>query len=71
MLDNFPPGHAKKTVDALKRKGYHDRIVVEASGQITPENITRYRDAGVDVVSMGYLTHSPRALDMSQSMASE
>jgi nicotinate-nucleotide pyrophosphorylase (carboxylating) len=71
MLDNFPPEHAMKTVNALKKKGYHERILVEASGNITPDNITRYRDAGVDVVSMGYLTHSPKALDMSQLIEME
>jgi nicotinate-nucleotide pyrophosphorylase (carboxylating) len=66
MLDNFPPEHAKKTVDALKKKGHHDRILVEASGQVTPENVMGYRDAGVDAASMGCLTHSPQALDISQ-----
>lgn len=66
MLDNFSPKLATKTMRLLKEKGLYNKILVEASGDITPKNISEYRDAGVDVVSMGYLTHSPRALDLSQ-----
>lgn len=71
MLDNFSPADVRRTVDLLKEKGYHNRILIEASGGITPENIVEYRDAGVDVVSMGYLTHSPKALDISQLIIRE
>jgi nicotinate-nucleotide pyrophosphorylase (carboxylating) len=66
MLDNFSPNDAAETVSLLKERRYYERVLIEASGGITPENILAYRDAGVDVVSMGYLTHSPRALDISQ-----
>jgi nicotinate-nucleotide pyrophosphorylase (carboxylating) len=66
MLDNFSPNDAAKTVDLIKEKGYYRQVLIEASGGIKPENIHAYRDAGVDIVSMGYLTHSPRALDISQ-----
>jgi nicotinate-nucleotide pyrophosphorylase (carboxylating) len=66
MLDNFSPADAAQTVALLKEKGYFSQVLVEASGGITPENILAYRDAGVDVVSMGYITHSPKALDISQ-----
>lgn len=66
MLDNFSSQDAGKTVELLKQKDYHDQVLVEASGGITPENIHAYRDAGVDVVSMGYITHSPKVLDLSQ-----
>jgi nicotinate-nucleotide pyrophosphorylase (carboxylating) len=66
MLDNFSPAGAAETVALLKDRGDFDRVLVEASGGITPENILAYRDAGVDVVSMGYITHSPKSLDVSQ-----
>lgn len=66
MLDNFSPIYIRKTIGVLKQKKYYDRILIEASGGITPDNILSYRDAGVDVVSMGYLTHSPKSLDISQ-----
>jgi len=66
MLDNFSPQDAGTTVELLKQKGYYNQVLVEASGGITPENVHAYRDAGVDVVSMGYITHSPRVLDLSQ-----
>ena len=66
MLDNFSPADAARTVVEFKEKGYYSRVLIESSGGINPENIHTYRDAGVDIVSMGYLTHSPRALDISQ-----
>jgi len=66
MLDNFSPKQAAKTMQLLKEKELYNKILVEASGGITPKNISKYRDAGVDVVSMGYLTHSPSVLDLSQ-----
>jgi nicotinate-nucleotide pyrophosphorylase (carboxylating) len=66
MLDNFSPKDAAKTVNLFKEKGFYEQVLIEASGGITPENILAYRDAEVDVVSMGYLTHSPKAMDVSQ-----
>ncbi len=41
------------------------RFPVEASGGITPENVREYAETGVDYVSMGYLTHSVKSLDLS------
>jgi nicotinate-nucleotide pyrophosphorylase (carboxylating) len=66
MLDNFSPTDAGKAVELLKQKKTHSQVLIEASGGITPENIHAYRDAGVDVVSMGFITHSPKVLDLSQ-----
>lgn len=71
MLDNFTPSDIKKTIILLKQKNYYNRILIEASGGITPESILQYRDAGVDVVSMGYLTHSPKSFDLSQLIIRE
>lgn len=63
MLDNFMPAQLKKLVPRLR--AIHSRITLEASGGITPKNIGNYLAAGVDYVSLGYLTHSVRALDLS------
>jgi nicotinate-nucleotide pyrophosphorylase (carboxylating) len=60
MLDNFSFENitaALKIIDG--------RFPVEASGGITPETIRTYADCGVDYVSMGYLTHSVKSLDLS------
>jgi nicotinate-nucleotide pyrophosphorylase (carboxylating) len=65
MLDNFPPKEAKKAVDLLKENRLRGKVLLEASGGITAENILDYASTGVDLVSLGELTQSPRALDIS------
>jgi nicotinate-nucleotide pyrophosphorylase (carboxylating) len=40
------------------------RVVIEASGGITPENVADIAATGVDVISLGWLTHSVTALDV-------
>jgi nicotinate-nucleotide pyrophosphorylase (carboxylating) len=44
---------------------YRGRVLLEASGGITLENVRRVAETGVDLISVGALTHSPRALDIS------
>lgn len=44
---------------------YTGRILIEASGGITLENVRRVAETGIDLISVGALTHSPRALDIS------
>jgi nicotinate-nucleotide pyrophosphorylase (carboxylating) len=44
---------------------YTGRILLEASGGITLENVRRVAETGVELISVGALTHSPRALDIS------
>ncbi|MGD0494671.1 MAG: carboxylating nicotinate-nucleotide diphosphorylase [Candidatus Bathyarchaeia archaeon] len=65
MLDNFSPKQIEKAMTLLKREKYYGKVLVEASGGITTENITRFASTGVDVVSLGEITQSPKALDMS------
>lgn len=60
LLDNF--SHAEVAEAVEKYKG---RATFEASGGINPENVRGYGDAGVDFVSMGYMTHSVKSLDLS------
>ena len=61
MLDNFTPNHVR---DALARLEPDQRPVIEASGGIGLANVRAYAEAGVDVISIGALTHSARAVDI-------
>jgi nicotinate-nucleotide pyrophosphorylase (carboxylating) len=67
MLDNFTPFEVRRAV-AWLTKAYPDRDrrpLIELSGGITPGTIARYAIRGVDFISLGALTHSARALDLS------
>ena len=65
MLDNFSPKQVKKAIKLLEKAGFREKVVLEASGGITKENILEYASTGVDIVSLGEITQSSRALDMS------
>jgi nicotinate-nucleotide pyrophosphorylase (carboxylating) len=65
MLDNFSPKQIKEAVALLKRAGLRGNVLLEASGGITEANMLEHASAGVDVLSMGELTHSAMALDVS------
>ena len=65
MLDNRSPKEVKELVELIP-----EHIISEASGGITLETIGGYRDTGVDYISMGSLTHSVNALDISFNLSS-
>jgi nicotinate-nucleotide pyrophosphorylase (carboxylating) len=65
MLDNFTPEQAKEAVDVLKKNQVRDKVVIEASGGITEQNILEYAATDVDIISLGEITHSTKALDIS------
>jgi nicotinate-nucleotide pyrophosphorylase (carboxylating) len=65
LLDNMPPQQARRTVDALRREQLRDEVLIEVSGAITEDSLDEYAACGADALSMGALTHSPRALDIS------
>ncbi len=65
MLDNMNPNEVKNVVNALENKNLKDKILIEVSGGINPDNILDYANIGVDIISTGYITHSVRSLDMS------
>jgi len=65
MLDNFTPEQVRKTVELLKRRGLRDKVLVESSGGITETNILEFAEADVDIISLGEITDSAKALDMS------
>lgn len=60
LLDNMSPDTMKEAVQIIR-----GRALVEASGGIHLENIRAIARTGVDIISVGALTHSPRAADFS------
>jgi nicotinate-nucleotide pyrophosphorylase (carboxylating) len=71
LLDNFAPGIALREVVAAVRGVARElgrRVEIEASGGIRLDNARAFADCGVDRLSVGELTHSPRALDLSLLM---
>jgi len=65
MLDNFSPKQVREAVASLKKAGFFGKVLLEVSGGITEQNLLEYASAQVDVISMGALTHSVKALDIS------
>jgi len=65
MLDNFSPHKIREAINLLKKKGLRDKVLIEASGGINEQNILEYAATGVDIVSLGEITDSVKALDIS------
>lgn len=65
MLDNMSPTKVKECLQLLSTSGLRDRLLIEASGGITKENVREYAATGVDVVSIGRLTYAARSLGFS------
>ncbi len=65
MLDNLTPSEVMRAVEMLIREGLRDRVILEVSGGITADNVDEYAALGIDVISMGALTHSASSLDLS------
>jgi nicotinate-nucleotide pyrophosphorylase (carboxylating) len=66
MLDNMSPDEMRQAVKLVAGKAK-----IEASGGITLANIHQVAMTGVDIISTGALTHSPRALDISLELEPE
>ena len=60
MLDNMSPDEMRRVVSLIP-----SGVKTEASGGITLANVRQAAMAGVDIISIGALTHSPEALDIS------
>ncbi|MEM1994243.1 MAG: carboxylating nicotinate-nucleotide diphosphorylase [Nitrososphaerales archaeon] len=65
MFDNLSSDDVKQVVDALKRRGLREKVLLEASGGINYSNVLNYAMAGVDIISMGSLTSTPQHIDIS------
>jgi len=64
LLDNMPPALLSQAVALTD-----GRAKLEASGGVTLDNVRAIAETGVDFVSIGALTHSARALDVSMEIA--
>jgi nicotinate-nucleotide pyrophosphorylase (carboxylating) len=79
LLDNMTPAEVKRSVDRIRQytrelqaAGEPERwISAEASGGIVLENIRAYAETGVDFISVGALTHSAKAADISMRISAE
>jgi nicotinate-nucleotide pyrophosphorylase (carboxylating) len=69
LLDNMSPPDVKKALAIIAERGLS--IPTEASGGILLENIRKYATAGVDYISVGALTHSATAVDLSMRITAE
>ena len=66
MLDNMPPDDVKEAVKIRGAGGVKGkRVILEASGNITLDNVEEYARTGVDRISIGAITHSPATMDFS------
>jgi nicotinate-nucleotide pyrophosphorylase (carboxylating) len=67
LLDNMSVEDVKRAVERCSHE--ERRIPLEVSGGITLENVRDYAETGVNFISVGALTHSARAMDMSMRLA--
>ena len=65
LLDNMNPDMVRQAVTCVRAHESGSKIVVEASGGMTLDNVRAFAEAGVDWISIGALTHAAPAVDMS------
>ncbi len=65
MLDNMSGEEVKEVIDELEKLNIRQDSLIEVSGGITRDNILDYVEYGVDIISIGALTHSSRSLNFS------
>ena len=63
LLDNMAPAQMRDAVNRVRNVS--ERIIVEASGSVSLDNVREVAETGVDVISVGKLTHSAPAVDIS------
>jgi nicotinate-nucleotide pyrophosphorylase (carboxylating) len=69
ILDNMTPADIKKSVALIRERDV--TIPIEVSGGINLDNIRKYALAGVDYISVGAITHSAQAVDLSMKITAE
>ncbi|MEE0938998.1 carboxylating nicotinate-nucleotide diphosphorylase [Methanobrevibacter sp.] len=65
MLDNMSPSEVSEVIDKLNELNIRQFSLIEVSGGITEDTIVDYAKLGVDIISIGALTHSSRSLNFS------
>jgi nicotinate-nucleotide pyrophosphorylase (carboxylating) len=63
MLDNMSVESVREAITRVRRESR--QVLVEVSGGIRLENVRAYAETGADYISVGSLTHSPQAVDLS------
>ena len=58
LLDNMNPGRVRETLAGLKRTGLRERVTIEVSGGIDEITLPEYATIGIDIISIGALTHT-------------
>jgi nicotinate-nucleotide pyrophosphorylase (carboxylating) len=74
LLDNMTPTEVKRSVERIRKAKNGEAgngIPIEASGGIVLANIRAYAETGVDFISVGALTHSAKAADISMRIVAE
>ena len=70
MLDDFTPDQIKKSIEILNSHKLSKKPLIEISGGINASNIENYLLTGVDIISIGALTHSVKSIDFSLKIQS-
>ena len=65
MLDNFPAADVAKVMKEISTMGLRKKVKIEFSGGINIHNIRDYAKELPDIISIGFLTHSSKAVDFS------
>jgi len=68
LLDNMTPEQTREAVHLVRQTPGGEQILLESSGGITLPTVRLYAEAGVDLISVGALTHSAPAVDISLEM---
>jgi nicotinate-nucleotide pyrophosphorylase (carboxylating) len=68
MLDNFAPQEATAFIDEVHECALCERILFEVSGDITEATLPIWAKTGADVLSLGALTHSVKAFNVSMTL---
>jgi len=71
LLDNMTPEQTRQAVHLVRQTAGGEHILLESSGGITLHTVHLYAEAGVDLISVGALTHSAPAVDISLEITAE
>ena len=71
MLDNMSLESVKETLEILNDFKLRENVLIEVSGRINSENIVDFAKSGVDIISIGALTHSAKSLDIGLDISLE
>lgn len=71
LLDNMDNDTMRKAVDIIRAHPDGKKVVIEASGNMSLERLPGVAATGVDLISMGALTHQARSMDLSMKLKLE